>query len=58
MSAPARSSARPTPRVCLLNGLDLLELQRRLGHPDLRTTSVYLRVVRSLKGDEREYAPV
>lgn len=42
----------------LLNGMDLLELQRCLGHADLRTTEVYLHVVRSLKGDEKQYAPV
>jgi integrase len=44
--------------TCLLNGMDLLELQRRLGHADLRTTEVYLHVVRSLKGDANQYAPV
>jgi len=44
--------------TCLLNGMDLLELQRRLGHADLRTTEVYLHVVHSLKGDEKQSAPV
>jgi site-specific recombinase XerD len=44
--------------TCLLNGMDLLELHRRLGHADLRTTEVYLHVVRSRRGDERQFAPV
>jgi site-specific recombinase XerD len=44
--------------TCLLNGMDLLELQRRLGHADVRTTEVYLHVVRSLRADERQFAPV
>jgi len=44
--------------TCLQNGIDLLELQRRLGHADLKTTEAYLRVVRSLKGDAKKFAPV
>ena len=43
--------------TCLINGMDLLELQRRLGHADLRTTEVYLHVVRSMRGDARQFAP-
>ncbi len=43
--------------TCLLNGMDLLELQRRLGHADLKTTEVYLHVLRSLQGDGRQFAP-
>jgi integrase len=44
--------------TCLQNGIDLLELQRRLGHADLKTTEACLRVVRSLKGDAKRFAPV
>jgi len=44
--------------TCLLNGMDLLELQRRLGHADLTTTQIYLHVVRSVQGDKRQYAPI
>lgn len=43
--------------TCLLNGMDLLELQRRVGHADLLTTEVYLHVARSLQSDERQFAP-
>jgi len=43
---------------CLLNGMDLLELQRRLGHADLTTTQIYLHVVRSVQGDRKQYAPI
>ncbi len=43
--------------TCLLNGMDLLELQRRLGNADLRTTEIYLHVLRSLQGDARQFAP-
>jgi integrase len=38
--------------------MDLLDLQRRLGHADLKTTEAYLRAVRSLKGDAKQFAPV
>jgi len=40
--------------ACLLNGMDLLELQRRLGHADPTTTQVCLHVVRSVRGDRKQ----
>lgn len=44
--------------TCLRNGMDPLELQRRLGHANLKTTEVYLHVVRTMKGDAKNFAPV
>ncbi len=38
--------------------MDLLELQRRLGHADLATTQIYLHIVRSVQGDRKQYAPI
>jgi integrase len=43
---------------CLMNGMNLLEFQRRMGHADLKTTEAYLHIVQAIKGDPKDYAPV
>jgi integrase len=43
---------------CLMQGMNLLELQRRMGHADLETTEAYLHVAEAIKGDVKLYAPV